>query len=545
MITTRLAAIAAALMMAGCSTITPKDLPEHLPATAEKAREAMAVSDGWNSPAVVKDGTASIVIMTPFSLPDDVKSRKVQVSLEPGATVNDVVAVLGEMGVPIMISDQAAAGKEFYMPRFNGTLGQLLSAISRVTDVWFTWHDGTVLVSSTERVAVTVPQDSTFSEVLVKGLESLGVKERAVTWQAGMAVMDVSPAQFRKVRQYLARMTDNSAFITLQVAVVNVTLNQNAKQGVDWEKLQISALTGGNAMDVQAWQKALNLNQNSGTGMGNSGNWNGGTGNYNNGYGNGSNSNSGSSTDTPTGSVENAVGMASWAGGALQGLVFGNRFNFSGMFNFLQTYGNAETKQNVLLKTVAGNKVEFKSLTQIPYVKEIGVTNNNSYGNNSSMGSTQTEKADDGIEVQMTPTYDAAANTVTVDMNLSIKAVIAFNELQAGNQLGKLTQPTTAERSFTDILRMRPGQTVVVGGLQYDSVSNNYGSPLFLQNTRAESQALKLDRQSMFIVVRSSVVRIGQVMEEEDGLAEPYLDMAKPAKKVANHGKRQPVKAAE
>src|SRR5690606_29132633 len=122
----------------------------------------------------------------------------------------------------------------------------------------------------------------------------------------------------------------------------------------------------------------------------------------------------GSST---VGDLVSGIGSLGWAGGALEGLIFGNRFNFSGMFNFLQTYGDAETKQNVLLKTVAGNKVEFKSLTQIPYVSEIGVSSNSGYyggGNGNSLGSTETEKADDGIEVEMTPTYDAAANTVTV-----------------------------------------------------------------------------------------------------------------------------------
>ena len=543
----RLAAAAAALLLVtGCSTITPKDLPEHAPATAEKARAAMEIADGWNSPPVMTDGKASIVITTPFSLPDEVKNRKVQVSLEPGATIKDVVAVLGELGVPILISDQEAAGKEFYLPRFSGTLGQLLAAVGRATDVWFTWHDGAVFVSSVERIAVTVPQDNTFSEAVVKDLGALGIKEHAVTWQAGMATMDVSPSQYRKVRQYMARMTHNAAFVTLQVAVVNVTLNQNAKQGIDWEKLQISALTGGSPMDVQAWQKAMNVNQGTAGGVGggmNGGGFNGGGyngGGYHGGGSTGSGSN-GSGTGTGNtgadssnlGSIAGSVAQAALSGGALNGLVFGNRFNFSGMFNFLQTYGDAETKQNVLLKTVSGSEVEFKSLTQIPYVKEIGVTTSTSMNNNTALGSTQTEKADDGIEVKLTPTYDAAANTVSVKLNLAIKAVVAFNELSAGNQLGKLTQPTTAERSFTDILRMRPGQTVVVGGLSYDSVSNNYGSPLFLQGTKAESQSLKLDRQSMFIVVRASVVRVGQVSEREDSPTaeddiDSYLELGKP-----------------
>jgi type II secretory pathway component GspD/PulD (secretin) len=233
-------------------------------------------------------------------------------------------------------------------------------------------------------------------------------------------------------------------------------------------------------------------------------------------------------------------------GGALQGLAFGGRFNFSGLFDFLQTYGDTKTTQNVLLKTVSGNKVSFKSLTQIPYVSEIGVTTSTSSNNNTALGSTQTDKADDGIEVDMTPRFDASANTVTIDMKLSIKAVLAFNQLSAGNQLGTLTQPTTADRSFTDILRMRPGQTVVVGGLQYDSVTNDHNSPLFLQDTKAEHQALTISRQSMFIVVRSNVARIGQVLEDgnDDLKSSEYLELPTAAHDLPSQAQKKPAARA-
>jgi hypothetical protein len=485
-------------MMAGCSTITPMEKPEEMPGTADKARDAVAVSDGWNTPGVVRDGKSSVVLVMPSAVPDSVRRRKVVgVSLEPGATIKDIVAILGNMGFPIILADNDAGTKQFYLPTFNGTLGQLLDAISRANDVWFAWHDGTIVIASTERIAVSVPQDGAFADVLSKGLTSLGVKENVVMWQAGMVSLDVTPSQFRKTRQYLARLTNNAAFVTLQLAVVNVTLNQNAKQGIDWEKLSIAGLTSGSPIDIQNWQKALNpapaATATSATGT----------------------ASTTPTTDTAVDLV-NRVTQLTLGGGSLQGLVFGNRFNFSGMFNYLQTYGNAETKQNVLLKTITGNKVELKSLTQIPYVKEIGVAASTSANNSTALGSTQTDKADDGITVEMTPSYDSAANTVTVSLKLAIKAVLAFNELSAGNQLGKLTQPTTAERSFNDLLTMRPGQTVVVGGLSYDSVSNSYGSPLFLQGTKAESQALKVDRQSMFIVMRSSVERIGQLQEQSD-----------------------------
>lgn len=214
------------------------------------------------------------------------------------------------------------------------------------------------------------------------------------------------------------------------------------------------------------------------------------------------------------------------AGGNLSAALFSRRFSFEGLFGFLETYGTAETKQNVMLKTVTGSKVEFKSLTQIPYVSEVSVTTAGSNNSSGNLGSSQTARADDGITVELTPAYDAAANSVTIDFKLSIKAVLGFNELSAGNQLGTLSQPTTAERSFTDKLRMRPGQTVVVGGLTYDSVSDNRSAPLHLQKSTFESQALKVDRQTTFIIIRPTVMRLGQVLATETGQSLDLLPRA-------------------
>jgi hypothetical protein len=506
----KLSILAFALFLGGCSALAPMKFNSTAPNTPESAINATRFSEQWDKPAVFVEGKSSVVLMTPVSIPDSVRERKISLELEPGATIKDLVAVLGKLGVTIIVSNPEAAAKEFYLPHFKGTMGLLLSTVTRATDVWFTWHEGAIMVSSTEKIGITVPQEANFAEQMGKGLESMGVTQKSVSWQAGMAVMDVTPNQFRKVKTYLERYTANAAVVTLQLAVVNVTLTQNAKQGIDWDKLQLSALGGsGNPADLVAWRKALD-SANGTTGMTDV------SAPLTTDPSTSNTSGTSSTSGTSGAALPPSVAAYGIAGGSLSAALFSSAFSFDGLFNFLQTYGTAETQQSVVLKTVAGNKVELKSLTQIPYVSEVGVTT--TAGNNSSsMGSTKTAMADDGITVEMTPTYDAAANSVTVDFKLSLKAVIAFNELSAGNQLGTLTQPTTAERSFTDTLRVRPGETVVVGGLSYDSISNSRGSPIFLQGTNLESQTLAVSRQSTFIVLRPTIMRLGQVLESELG----------------------------
>lgn len=512
----RFTLLALALALGGCATqnLTPKDYLPDAPSTAESAAEQTRMSDAWNQVPLVTEGKASVVLFTPEALPPSLRDKKISLELEPGATVQDLVAILGRLGVPIIVADVDAAKKTFYLPRYDGALGGLLSAVTRATDVWFTWHDGAVQVSPTERFSVSVPQEAAFGETLTKGLEALGLKDgKSVTWQAGMAVMEITPSQFRKVKVFLERYTANAAIISLQLAVVNVSLNQSAKQGIDWQALQLAGTEGGSLADMRAWQTNT---------------------------ANATSALARATTPIPTApattaggtTVETvataaaaavvstnpaAVAALGLANGALTGALFSSRFSFTSVFNFLQTYGNAETKQNVMLKTVAGTKVELKSVTSVPYIAEIGNVTTTTNAASTNAGSTKTARADDGITVEMTPYYDAASNSVTVDFKLSVKAVVAFTEMSAGATLGKITQPTTAERSFTDSLRLQPGQTVVIGGLTYDSYSSNKGAPVFLSGTSLESESLTVNKQSMFIVVRPTVVKLGQVLRQEAG----------------------------
>jgi type II secretory pathway component GspD/PulD (secretin) len=167
---------------------------------------------------------------------------------------------------------------------------------------------------------------------------------------------------------------------------------------------------------------------------------------------------------------------------------------------------------------------------------------NNANGYNGLLGSANTSTANDGITLKLLPAYDEASESVTVDIALSVEAVLSFNTLSAGSQIGSLSQPTTAEQTFNDTIRVRPGQTVVVGGLTYDQVSRSSAVPLFLPDS-AKSSTLSVKRTALFIVVRPTVTVLGSLKDDsaqlfaagEDGTApqesqpeSPTLPMAPP-----------------
>lgn len=531
--------VAAAL--SGCANVTPvpRAFSEKAPVTERSATEQMSAA--WNAPAVEREGKPMMVLVTPFSLPTEVRSKQIRLELESGASIKDLVAVMANLGYSILLADKEAGEKQFYLPRFSGTVGNLLNTVSRATDVWFTWADGTIVVSSSEKVSVTLPQEEALATKVAEGLKGLGIESTATSWEAGMVTFGVTPSQLAKVRSFLQRMTANAALVSLQIAILNVQLNQDSKQGIDWTKLQLAAgskfapsgiqsmdgfhPTQGNSNFYTTDGKPVN-----GTNSSTATNGTASTGTNN-------------AAGTSQGPVEQALTAIGLAGGGLKGFITTSAFSFTGLFDYLQTYGTTEAKQNVVLKTVAGTSVELKSLTQTPYVESVSVTSTGTgTGAAGAVGSAKTAKADDGLTLKLTPTYDAAANTVTVKMDMSLKAVLGFNVLSAGNQIGNLSQPTTAERAFNDVLRVRPGQTVVVGGLVYDSVANDGNNPNFIDgDSRYAHKGLKVSRNSMFIVIRPSVNSLGQVTEEDGG------EMFAPAKHEPEVAKKptRPVKSSK
>jgi len=547
-----------------------------MPVTEQAARAQM--EPGWTDPAITRDGHPVVVVTSPLSPPESLQRHQIKIELEDGATVRDVAAVLSNLGYSVVIADKAAASSEVLIPKYHGTLGGFLRAIQKASDVWFTWNDGALVISSAEAIEISLPQEQKLADRIAKGLVNYGFKkdETPVSAEAGIIAVKLRPSAYVAVRNYLTRITQNAALVNLQVALINVQLTQDASRGFDWTKLQL-AVGGGHSNLLQT------LDPNTGSALNNTSTTTSNTSST----GSSGTTTTGSTTNTndvtvvsPNGSVITTTSNGGSAttstlpntgvgylvsNGGIRGVVSNAAFSMIGFVNFLETYGTTNTVQSVMLRTVTGRQVEMKSVTKIPYVSNIGVGGygnnypygstgtsndntldgntgnltgfgdnnsstgssvntgtsgtgnngavNNPYGYNGLLGSANTATANDGITLKLLPAYDESSETVTVELSLSLEAVLAFNTLSAGNQIGQLSQPTTAQQTFNDTLRVRPGQTVVVGGLTYDSIKRNNAVPLFLPDG-AKNSSLSVKRQAMFIVVRPTVTVLGALKDQ-------------------------------
>lgn len=545
-LTHSLLATVALLGLAACAPLEVRPLGDDMPGTEEAARAA--ASAAWDGPAVVREGRTMVMLDAPNKLPRSIRNREIKLQLDPGVTVQDIATVFANLGYSVIVMDKEAAQAEILVPRFHGTMGGLVDAIERAADIWVAWENGAIVFSTRERIAFTLPQERKLANRIASGIQDLGVciaasdgsggvstaetsgddgsssrgssssnsssssassgcsgdsgSWGATAWEAGMISMTVTPNEYRRIRAFLDRITENAAIINLQVAMVSVSANQEVARGFDWSKLQFAI--GGDHRGLLGTLQTDDSGDGGTSGTGGTGGLGGGT------------------TPLPSGEEEQLPYLGEGLlvnGGDVRGVVSNGTFSMIGFLDYLDTYGRTRTLQSVMLRTVSGSEVQLQSVTEIPYVSGVGIgalgTTNGGISNTAgTLGSANTETANDGITLNMLPSYDAASHSVTIDMSLAIEAVLGFQELSAGNQLGELTQPTTAKRTFNDVIRVRPGQTVVVGGISYDQIQRDNNVPLYLPDEAGHSK-LTVKRESMFIVVRPTVTILGAIEDAE------------------------------
>jgi len=420
----------------------------------------------------------------------ELRNRPVRVEFaSQTAPLGDLVDALSAQDVQIAFrweTEENTGVLRRTMPftRFNGTMGGLLDAMRTGMGI-VSWQEGNVVfLSDIDRYAVVLPQETQLMADVAKSLGELGATNIVTSLESGKILYTARPAlQDETLRPFLDRTVRNLSTINLQVAVVSLALTDQSSQGFDWSRF--SAMVDGRPeaiADAEGGSGPANL---------------------------------GASPTLPGSIADNAGSVINLASDALVlgttniGTVFGAKAvsSVSAAIGFLSSFGNTNVTQHVDLRTLSGKTVRFQSGQEIPYVSGVGAV----AGESSVTGTAQTDKIQTGLEVEMTPRYDSQSHVVTVSVDMKLTDIIEFVQLSAGNQLGTISQPRTQNQQLTDIVQMRAGQTVIIGGLQYDREAYNGNEPSFMRGTgRSSSTAFgkrdqDVSRSSLFIILRPTV----------------------------------------
>ena len=509
------------LGLAGCASMSA-----HPPAVAAgtQLKAKLVAGAGWKTPALRHAYGAPVVLMTPAEIPRKLARTPIDLELNRRAQLADLAAALGQMHIPVLVQGGETASQPIGIPYFHGTLGQLLRAVSRLQNVFFIWDGSALIVKPTAEFTASVPQVKGLVAQVSQVLGKMGAHGISTSQEAGAVHFTAAPDTIPAIKEYLASLNRNAALISIRVAILNVQMNSAQDRGVNWGALEAAASTAALGSPLSSLVSGLPSSSGGGfspvPGGAPSPQPSSGTNPYGASPYGGSPGGSpyggspyggrpygGASGTAAASATPNGATIALTGSGAQ--LTFNApSFSFSGMVQFLDTYGKTSTLQNTLVRTLGGTPVDLDSGTEVPYVTGIGIGGVGGAapgGYGSPVGLAQTSTANAGLKLKLQPDYNYRTGLVTITVKLSLESVLGFNQLSAGSQLGSMTQPTTQKESLTDVVPMLPGQSAIIGGLRYKTLSNNQQGIPWLDKHGMASNNKQIDDEEMIIVLRPTV----------------------------------------
>lgn len=438
----------------GCVTL-PGKAPQ-----VNNQYEVSRITDNWAStPALtVVDMPGPAVIKIPGVLPEKLKTMEMEITASDSYTVNDLMSHLGMQGIASLVADPEIGTTPVPVQNYKGSVTGLLSAVSKGLGVSFSWDDGVLIAGRQGNYIFSIVQDDSVGDRVKADLEGLGAAEIKFSRTSGLLSFNADWKRHDDIMEYMERITEGMGTISLQVAVITVALDKNQKRGFDWSAMS-AELKGGSGASARKI------------------------------------------------SAEDSVGLISQVDSTLSatglGLTLNHRtFSMTGLLSVLSQYGETRTAQNVILKTLPSTEVKIRSGSSIPYVSSVS----SAVADGGTTGGAQFETVETGTTITITPNMDAKSGMITMPVDMQIKTLLGFVDVSAGDQVGSTSQPSLQEQEFNDISRIALGNTVILGGVTYESIADTRQSLAGLQRLPVGHQDLDTKREALFIVIRPTAV---------------------------------------
>jgi MSHA type pilus biogenesis protein MshL len=254
----------------------------------------------------------------------------------------------------------------------------------------------------------------------------------------GTIMVTASRKNLEKVERYLENVRKVlSRQVMIEARIIEVQLKDELSYGVDWSFLELYKELGNGALN--AGFGALNVGSTKQT----------------------------DATAAAAGSSKFQIGIT--------------KNNFQGLLTALQTQGDIKTLSNPKINVMNGHASILTVGTNTSFISKVTTTTTATAAGNSISFSPETTSVLSGMIIGIVPfiseSGDISLNITPITSDLITLTDKTFGS--AGNQV-TITIPTVALREMTTTVKIRDGQTVVIGGLISKKESSNEEKVPFL-----------------------------------------------------------------
>lgn len=447
------------LGVVACAEVTvpdPRNVNIPTPVAAEKRKEA--VNERPDSVLYLPLGED--VLVPERIAGDDLPKDKIGSFELRGETLAGALQlILADYDISIAFESDAALTRKITASNLQGELGKVVDRVCSLADLYCSYEDKTLVVKDSQVFTVTLPpladaegaQD--FITDVIQGLT-------AIIGQSGTApvsdpttrtlIYSATQRTSKLAENYFQRLRANTAMIVYETYIWEVALNAGNSAGIDWEQ----------AKEFGKFKAGITFN--------------------------------GSVAADFTNPV--SIGLPQTVGASA-----------TDMLQFLSKFGAVKTISQPQITVLSGSEAELRVADTQNYVSEVSSTVNA----NTSTTSVSTDSVDSGFTLTVGSSWDKSTIYSNIGINLTNVVKIddfTFSDSGAGGTDTIIQLPQTTERELKTQVRVRPGDSVLIGGLVREIDNFDSRGPGFMEPVVPDSRTAKTENLELVIMLRPRVV---------------------------------------
>lgn len=476
-----LGAVLLPCMLAGCaSDFTRAALPDtpriDTLARLSMPQKAIGLTDEGDDPGsdVISTNGRSDLIPTPLDDSDPLPTYMVPWLSFTNTPLQDVVqAIAADAKLALSVVWDNPVSKisrsSVSMSHLSGDLTSVLNKLADSYGFYWRYKDGMLHITADRQYVAPVPPIADLFESLPIMVKTLGGTDVFLDKSARMITFRAGSQSFFKIRNYLEMTRKNRSLIVYDTYIWEVILNDASKMGIDWGALPgavpATALTTGPSSALASANNLL------------------------------------------TAGLVNAA-----SGGTGLALSFaGSRFSMNLLIDFLKSQGTINSLSQPKIQLLSGGKAVLKDEIATTYVSRIG---NPSISSGTVIpGSVETSEVKTGVTLEVTG--DVSDDTIYSDISLRVSDLLGMGSATVSGST--IALPKTASREVQTHVRAKPGDTILLAGIQYDKLQNTLNTGLGL----VKSNQADVTRSELIIVMRPRIKHFVPRGGEEKAATQP------------------------
>lgn len=347
----------------------------------------------------------------------------------------------------------------------KGKLTDVLSELSRTMGFYYRFKDNTLIIEPDAQFMTSIPPVNDIFETVPVMLKSHGatnvfldISTRTISYRATRTAA-------HRIDSFLKYVRENKALIVYDTSILEVRLFNNSSMGINWNALPtspegaVSAIASGIRGSSQGSNSAI------AAGIG--------------------------SAATLTGGVGASFVISS------------KNFSMNTLIDFLRSQGTLNSISQPKIQVISGGKASLNHQISTSFISRISPSTIS--GGIVVPGAIETSNISTGISVNLVG--DLSEGTIYTDIGIRVSDLLELAPVNAGGTTIRL--PKISERNLNTITRARPGDVVLLAGIQFQTVSDQgSGAPDGKGGVSIPTSVTKnSERTELVIVLKTKLVR--------------------------------------